>query len=256
MINIAINGIFGKMGQAVLEASNDFPQLKIVFGVDKFFNKNNAALPFPCYKNFKDIEAKIKADIVIDFSRPDALDDILEYCIKAKCNTVLATTGYSENQLKKISDASKDIAVFQSANMSIGINLLSKLINLAAKFLGEDYDVEIIEKHHNQKVDAPSGTALLLADSVSKAYPGGKTYIYDRHAKDDKRTKNEIGISSVRGGNIVGEHEIMFIGKDEVISFTHTATSRSILAAGALKAALFIKDKKCGKFDMDDMINN
>lgn len=248
MTNIIIYGAGGKMGKVVYDIAKNNAGIKIVGGIDKFADKTG--LPFPVFKSLREFDSNIKCDVVIDFSRPDALDDILEYCLKNKCGAVLCTTGYSEEQKQQIAAASKSVALFQSFNMSLGINLLSNLINQAAKFLGDDFDVEIIEKHHNQKVDAPSGTALLLADSLSCAYSGGKKYVYDRHLKTDKRDSKEIGISSVRGGNIVGEHEIMFIGRDEVISFTHRATSKDVFALGALRAAIFIKDKKCGKFDM------
>jgi len=257
MTNIIIYGVLGKMGKALLEAANENGEIKVVGGVDKFADDlNKTAFPFPVYKSLKEFDSKIKAEVVIDFSRPDALDDILEFCLKNNCGAVLATTGYSEIQNEQILSASKNIAVFQSYNMSLGVNLLSNLINQAAKFLGDDFDVEIIEKHHNQKVDAPSGTALLLADSVSKAYSCGKTHIYDRHSKTGKREKNEIGISSVRGGNIVGEHEVMFIGKDETITFTHRATSKEIFITGALRAAVYIKDKKRGKYNMNSLTGN
>lgn len=252
MTNVIICGAGGKMGKVVLEISKNNPDIKIAGGIDKFSDAKDFS--FPVFKSFS--ECNISCDVIIDFSRPEALGDILKFCLKNKCGAVLGTTGYTGEQKEQINDAAKNTAIFQSFNMSLGINLISNLINQAAKFLGDDFDVEIIEKHHNQKVDAPSGTALMLADSVSKAFDDKKEYIYGRHDFTTARSKKEIGISSVRGGNIVGEHEVLFIGRDETISFTHKAASKDIFALGAIRAAIFLKGKKSGKYSMTDIINN
>ena len=249
MTNIIICGAGGKMGKVVFDIAKNNQNVKIVGGVDKFSDAKNFAFPLFC--DFS--KCNVPFDVILDFSHPDALDDILNFCIKNKKGAVLATTGYNESQKQKIKDASLKISIFQSFNMSLGINLLSNLVNLAAKFLKEDFDIEIIEKHHNQKIDAPSGTALMLADSISDAFEGGLNHVYSRHEKSEKRSKKEIGISSVRGGNIVGEHEVMFIGRDETISFTHKAASKEIFALGALRAAIFLKDKKPGLYSMKDL---
>jgi len=251
MTNIIICGAGGKMGKVVFDIAKNNPNVKIAAGVDKFADPKNFS--FPLFSDF--FKCNVPHDVIVDFSHPDALDDILNFCIKNKSGVVLATTGYTEQQKQKIKTTSAKIAIFQSFNMSLGINLLCNLVNQAARFLKDDYDIEIIEKHHNQKIDAPSGTALMLADSVSNAFDGGLNHVYNRREKSEKRSKKEIGISSVRGGNIVGEHEIMFIGRDEIITFTHKAASKEIFALGALRAAIFLKDKKPGIYSMKDLTN-
>ena len=194
-------------------------------------------------------------DVVIDFSTAKAIDSLLDYCVKRKLPVVLCTTGLSEEQLKKVEEASKKIAILKSANMSLGINLLLKLLKDAAKVLAPaGYDIEIVERHHNQKLDAPSGTALALADSVNEALDNEYHYVYDRSQVRQKRDKKEIGISAVRGGTIVGNHEVIFAGTDEVIEFTHTAYSRSVFAKGAVEAGKYLAGKEAGMYDMGDVV--
>lgn len=196
-----------------------------------------------------------EADVLVDFSNSAALLHLLDYCTDKKFPCVLCTTGYSEDQLVQISHASETIPVFRSGNMSLGINLLIQLVKKASAVLGENFDVEIIEKHHNQKVDAPSGTALMLADAAASALPHESEYVYDRHSVRQKRSREEIGISSIRGGTIVGEHDVLFCGPDEVVELKHTATSRDVFANGALSAALFLAAVKApGMYSMDDVL--
>ena len=193
--------------------------------------------------------------MVVDFSNAGAVDALLDYCVEKKLPVVLCTTGLSEEQLNKVAEASKEIAVLKSANMSLGINLLLKLLQDAAKVLAPaGYDVEVVERHHNQKVDAPSGTALALADSVNEALNKEYHYVYDRSQVRQKREKKEIGISAVRGGTIVGEHEVIFAGTDEVVEFKHTAYSRSVFAKGAVEAGKFLAGKAPGMYDMGDVV--
>ena len=194
-------------------------------------------------------------DVVIDFSTAKAIDALLDYCVEKKLPVVLCTTGLSEEQLERVAEASKKIAILKSANMSLGINLLLKLLKDAAKVLAPaGYDIEIVERHHNQKLDAPSGTALALADSVNEALDNEYHYVYDRSQVRQKRDKKEIGISAVRGGTIVGNHEVIFAGTDEVIEFTHTAYSRSVFAKGAVEAGKYLAGKEAGMYDMGDVV--
>lgn len=194
-------------------------------------------------------------DVVIDFSTAKAVDGLLDYCVAKKLPLVLCTTGLSEEQLKKVEEASKEVAILKSANMSLGINLLLKLLKDAAKVLAPaGYDIEIVERHHNQKLDAPSGTALALADSINDELDNEYHYVYDRSQVRQKREKKEIGISAVRGGTIVGNHEVIFAGTDEVIEFTHTAYSRSVFAKGAVEAGKFLAGKAAGMYDMGDVV--
>ena len=208
------------------------------------------------YPVFDSIEkCDVDVDVVIDFSTAKAVDTLLDYCVEKKLPVVLCTTGLSEEQLKKVEEASKETAILKSANMSLGINLLLKLLKDAAKVLAPaGYDIEIVERHHNQKLDAPSGTALALADSVNDALDNEYHYVYDRSQVRQKRDKKEIGISAVRGGTIVGDHEVIFAGTDEVIEFTHTAYSRSVFAKGAVEAGKFLAGKPAGMYDMGDVV--
>jgi len=198
-----------------------------------------------------------EADAVIDFSNPASLKNLLDYCTARNIPCILCTTGYSDEQLVQISHASESIPVFRSGNMSLGINLLTGLIKKAASVLGENYDVEVVERHHRTKIDAPSGTALMLAEAAASSLPYESEYIYDRHSVRQKRAKNEIGISSIRGGTIVGEHEVIFAGTDEVIEFKHTAYSRDVFANGAIAAAVFLASIKTpGMYDMNDVLSS
>ena len=196
-----------------------------------------------------------EADAIIDFSNAAAVDGLLDYCVEKQVPVVLCTTGLSEEQLKKVEETSKKVAVLKSANMSLGVNMLLKLLQDAAKVLAPaGFDIEIVEKHHNQKVDAPSGTALAMADSINEALDNEYRYTYDRSQVREKREKKEIGISAVRGGTIVGEHEVIFAGEDEVIEFKHTAYSKAVFAKGAVEAGKFLKGKGAGLYDMSDVI--
>lgn len=221
----------------------------IVAGVDKF---NNNMTDFPVYESILDV--KEEADVVIDFSNPSLLDSLLEYGKTTKTALVIATTGYDDCQKKKIAEASKECPVFFTYNYSLGINLLATLAKKAAALLGDEFDIEIVEQHHNQKIDAPSGTALMLADAINEELDNHMKYEYDRHSKREKRTKNEIGMHSIRGGTIVGEHEIIFAGRDEIITLSHSARSKEVFAVGAVNAAVFMTGKEAGMYDMAELV--
>ena len=250
MVNVLICGIGGKMGQNVLALLQGDKDARAVGGVDVHAP---ALCPVPAFPSFDAVD--VQADVVIDFSSPALLGDILAYCEKTGAAAVLATTGYSPDDLAAIEKASKKIAVFKTANFSVGVNLLVKLVNEAAAFLGEKFDVEIVEKHHRLKVDAPSGTALMLADSVNKAFDGKKEYVYGRAGIVGKRGA-EIGLHAVRGGTIVGEHEVLFCGEDEEITLSHRAASKRVFAAGAVRAAKFVAGMPAGKYDMSDVLKS
>ncbi len=250
MTKILIWGIGGRMGKNILESIPSFENAVCVGGVDKF--ADSSQFPVPVFKCGADVD--VNADVIIDFSRPDALDEILEYALSRKAGIMLATTGYTQEQQAKIDEASKKIAVFQSSNMSLGINLLIELCKKAASFLGNNFEVEIIEQHHNQKVDSPSGTALSIANAINEEFDNSKEFVYGRHDKNCKRVNNEIGIHAVRGGTIVGKHDVLFIGKDEVITLKHEAQSRMVFAQGAIRAGLFLATKNTGKYSMKDLV--
>ena len=249
MVRAIMHGCNGKMGRMITEiVKND--AIEIVAGIDTYTGTAND------YPVFESIEAcDVEADVVIDFSNASAVDHLLDYCAKKKLPVVLCTTGLSEEQLRKVEETAEQTAVLKSANMSLGINLLLKLLQNAAKVLGPaGFDIELVERHHNQKVDAPSGTALALADSVNEALDNQYTYVFDRSQVRQKRGEKEIGISAVRGGTIVGDHEVIFAGADEVIEFKHTAYSKAVFGKGAVEAAKFLAGKKAGKYDMSDVI--
>ncbi len=245
-----MHGCNGKMGQVISKIVKEDAGAEIVAGVDAYLGIKNE------YPVFESIEkCDVEADAIIDFSNASAVDGLLDYCVEKQIPVVLCTTGLSEEQLQKVKAASEKVAVLKSANMSLGINLLMKLLQDAVKVLGTaGYDIEIVEKHHNQKVDAPSGTALALADSINDAMDDAYTYVYDRSQVRQKRDKKELGISAVRGGTIVGEHEVIFAGEDEVIEFKHTAYSKAVFGKGAVEAGKFLKGKKTGLYDMKDVI--
>lgn len=249
MINAILVGACGKMGNNISECAKTDNEINIVAGIDKINNGKE----YPIFSSFKDIN--VKADVIIDFSNVSLLDDILAYATENKIPVVIATTGYTEAQIEKIKSTSKIIPVFFTFNMSIGVNLLCSLAKKAASILGDGFDIEIIEKHHNQKLDAPSGTAIMLANAVNSVFDDKLNYEYDRHSKRNKRPKNEIGIHSVRGGTIVGEHDVIFAGRDEVITLSHSAASKEVFAVGSLRAAKFIADKSCGLYDMNSIMN-
>lgn len=250
MVRAIMHGCNGKMGRVITGLIRDDDAIEIVAGVDTYTGTAND------YPVFESIEAcDVEADVVIDFSNASAVDHLLDYCAKKKLPVVLCTTGLSEEQLRKVEETAEQTAVLKSANMSLGINLLLKLLQNAAKVLGPaGFDIELVERHHNQKVDAPSGTALALADSVNEALDNQYTYVFDRSQVRQKRGEKEIGISAVRGGTIVGDHEVIFAGADEVIEFKHTAYSKAVFGKGAVEAAKFLAGKKAGKYDMSDVI--
>ena len=250
MIKILMHGCNGRMGQMISGLVRDEEEMMIAAGVDTYQGVSNE------YPVFGSIDAcDDDVDVVIDFSNAAAADAVMEYCAKRQIPLVFCTTGLSEEQLQKLEDTAKQTAVLKSANMSLGINLLLKLLKDAAKVLAPaGYDIEIVEKHHNQKLDAPSGPALALADSINEAMDGSYVYTYDRSQVRRKREKKEIGISAVRGGTIVGEHEVLFAGLDEVIELKHTAYSRSVFGKGAVEAARFLAGKPAGMYDMSDVI--
>ena len=250
MTNVIMHGCNGRMGQMIAGLCEKDPDITIVAGVDTFTEKKN---DFPVFATIA--ECNVQADAVIDFSNAAAVDGLLDWCVENKVPVVLCSTGLSEEQLEKVKDASTKVAVLKSANMSLGINTLMDLLQKAVKvFAPAGFDVEIVEKHHNQKLDAPSGTAIALADSINEAMDGQYDYVYDRSDRRQKRDAKELGISAVRGGTIVGEHEVIFAGEDEVIEFKHTAYSRAVFGKGAVEAAKFLKGKEPGYYNMKDVI--
>ena len=252
MTKVIMHGCNGKMGQTITAMCKEDPEIEIVAGVDLYDGIKN---DYPVFSNISLCD--VKADAVIDFSNANAVDDLLVYCVDKQIPVVLCTTGMSEAQIGKAKEASEHVAVLRSANMSLGINMLLELLKKAAVTLAPaGFDMEIVEKHHNQKLDAPSGTALALADSMNEALGEKYNYIYDRSKERRKREKYEIGISAVRGGNIVGEHEVIFAGQDEVIEFKHTAYSKAVFAKGAVQAAKFLKGRPAGLYDMSDVIRD
>lgn len=249
MTNILLNGCNGKMGRVITDLVTSKENARIVAGIDLNPVQN---YDFPVFSAAS--ECTVSSDVIIDFSHPSALELLLKYALSTKTPIVVATTGLSSAQVETLRKASAQIPVFYSANMAIGICLLKDLVKKAALFLGNDFDIEIVERHHNQKLDAPSGTALAIADAINSVNTDKYQYIYDRHSKSAKRNKHEIGISAVRGGNIVGDHEVIFAGNNEVLEINHYAMSRNIFADGAVRAALFMKSKEPGFYDMNSLI--
>ncbi|MBW9156598.1 4-hydroxy-tetrahydrodipicolinate reductase [Clostridium tagluense] len=248
MIRMLLNGCNGKMGKVISEMAKASTNISIVAGIDK----NSSGLTYPCYNHINECEDEI--DVILDFSRPDALDALCQYSKAKNIPIVFCTTGYTEKQLSKIYSLSEDIAVFHSANMSIGINIINNMLRSISNMLYKDFDIEIIEKHHNQKVDAPSGTALLLANTIKDSIEEETIFNNGRNGLH-KRERNEIGIHAIRGGNIIGDHEIIFAGKGECIEIKHTAISREVFAIGALKACEYLYKKEKGLYNMDDVVN-
>ena len=249
MTDIILSGCCGVMGKNIAECISKKDDCRIVAGIDIVTQENS---PFPIYKNADNFTGK--ADVIIDFSHPSALESLLGYAVRTGTPAVISTTGLSQEQIELIHKAATKVPVFFSANMSLGVSLISELAQKAVKVLGDDFDIEIIEKHHNQKIDAPSGTALMLADAVNKAADDAYYYEYNRQAKREKRNKKEIGIHAVRGGTIVGEHDVIFAGQDEIITISHSARSKQIFAVGSVNAALFIKNLKPGLYTMKDLV--
>ena len=242
MIKMIMHGCNGKMGQVITDICKEDSEIEIVAGVDPYSGVKN---DYPVFANIG--ECNVDADVVVDFAAAAAVDGLLDYCMKHKMPVVLCTTGLSQEQLARVEEASRQTAVLKSANMSLGINMLMDLLQKAARILAPaGFDMEIVEKHHNQKIDAPSGTALALADSINEAFDNAYAYKYDRTPERKKREKYEIGIQAVRGGSIVGEHEVIFAGTDEVIELKHTAYSKAVFAKGAVEAAKFLAGRSAG----------
>jgi len=250
MTKVILCGANGRMGRVIAEIIEDRADMVIVAGVDK---QPDQAI-FPVYPHIGQVEEE--ADCVIDFSHPSLLEELLEYAVEKNLSVVLCATGYSEEQLARVETASKQIPVFRSANMSLGVNLLIDLAKKAANVLGSDFDIEIVEKHHNQKIDAPSGTAYMIADAINEERDNRHHCVYDRQSRREKRDPSEIGIHAVRGGTIVGEHEVIFAGRDESISIRHAITSREVFAVGAVNAAGFLAGKPAGLYQMKDLIGD
>lgn len=249
MLRIILHGCNGAMGQVITQLAAEDSEVEIVAGIDRNDRENT----YPVFTSCGACD--IEADVIIDFSIAPAVDGILAYAVEKKLPLVLCTTGMSEQQLTAVGEASQVIPVLRSANMSLGVNTVFKLAAIAAQILGESgYDIEIVEKHHHRKMDAPSGTALAIADAINQAMDGRYHYKLDRSAERAKRSENEIGIQAVRGGTIVGEHEVLYCGPDEVIEIKHTAYSRAIFGKGALQAACYLKGKTPGMYQMSDVI--
>lgn len=247
-MKVIINGYSGTMGQVLTKCILADEELELVAGVSPVHHDPNDQ--FSTYSSFA--EVKEEADVVIDFSNPLALDGILEYCLNTKTPVVLATTGYNDEEMAKIHEAAKQIPVFLSFNMSLGVNILLKLVKEAAKNL-DGFDIEIIEKHHNKKVDAPSGTAVMIANAVKEVREQSE-FIYGRHGRTGKRQENEVGIHAIRGGTIVGEHSAIFAGNDEILEINHSARSKNVFAEGSIAAAKYLVNQDPGFYNMDDML--
>lgn len=238
------------MGQVITRLAEQYSDLKIAAGYDITDNGKNT---YPVFTDLR--KCTLHPDVIIDFSNPAALEGLIDYSVKNRIPAVIATTGLSRAQIRLLEKASQSVPIFFSANMSLGINLLIDLVKKAARLLEQNYDIEIIEKHHNQKLDAPSGTALAIADSINSVLEQKQEYVYDRHSRRKKRSKTEIGIHAVRGGTIVGEHSVIFAGNDEIIEIKHSAMSKEIFGTGALRAARFLYGKDPGMYDMNDLIS-
>ncbi|MBO4876636.1 MAG: 4-hydroxy-tetrahydrodipicolinate reductase [Ruminococcus sp.] len=249
MTNIAICGANGKMGKNIYNCIKEREDCKAVAGVDIYTEQ---------YADFPIVETPaqlpVKPDVIIDFSNPALLDGLLDYCLSTGTPLVIGSTGYSDEQIAQIKKAAGQIPVFFTFNMSIGINLLVNLAKKAAAVLGDQFDIEIVEKHHNQKIDAPSGTAIMLANAINETLDNSKHYVYDRHSRRQKREKSEIGMHAIRGGTIVGEHDVIFAGQDEVITLSHSAASKMVFAEGAVNAAVYLKDRAPGLYDMQMLV--
>ena len=247
MLRVIISGYSGSMGKVLTKCANEDSELEIICGA----SKDDLDVPFKTYHKMSEVEES--ADVIIDFSHHSTIDDTLSYAIKTKTPIVIATTGFNDEELTKIKKASNIIPIFHSSNMSLGVNVLVKLVKEAAKSLN-GFDIEIIEKHHNKKLDAPSGTAVMIANGVKEVLPDSE-YIYGRHGRSDKRSSNEIGIHAIRGGTIVGEHTTIFAGHDEVVEIKHSAQSKDIFAKGAIAAAKFLVKQEAGYYNMNNMLN-
>lgn len=250
MVKIIMRGCNGKMGQVITDLVREDEEAVIVAGIDRYDNRENG---YPVYQTLE--ECDIEADVLIDFSSVHGLEELMATAVQRKLPVVMCTTGLSKEQIACVENSSKQIPVLRSANMSMGVNTVMKVLKAVTKVLADaNFDIEIVERHHNQKVDAPSGTALALADVIQGALDEEYEYVYDRSQKREKRSKKEIGISAVRGGTIVGEHEVIFAGTDEVIEIKHTAYSKAIFAKGAIQGAKYLAGQKPGMYDMSHVI--
>lgn len=247
MTKIILSGCLGRMGKAITEIVKNTDDAQIVCG----FDIASGECGYPVYNSYENVD--VEADVVIDFSHPSNFENILNFAKSKKLPIVMATTGLSDDQRKELKSASAEIPVFFSANMSLGINLLIKLAQMATKVLERDFDIEIVEKHHNKKIDAPSGTALAIADAIDNVMTDSANYVYERQSVRKQREKSDIGIHAIRGGTIVGEHDVIFAGPDEVITLSHHAASREVFAQGAVKAAIFMNGKPNGFYTMNDL---
>lgn len=249
MTKIVICGANGKMGHTVASCIEAREDCKVIAGIDSYTK---------VYSDFPIVETPAelteKPDVIIDFSNPSSLDELLEYAFTNNVALVLATTGYSDEQIDKIKAAAEQIPVFFTFNMSLGINLLVQLAKTAVSVLGDQFDIEVVEKHHNLKIDAPSGTAIMIANAINETRDNKYHYVYDRHARRMKREKTEIGMHAIRGGTIVGEHDVIFAGRDEVITLSHSAQSKGVFAVGAVNAAVFVAGKEPGLYDMQQLV--
>ncbi len=248
MIKILLVGCNGKMGQMISSIANTMDNVAICAGIDR---NTETHFNYNIYENINDVKEQV--DVILDFSRPETLDSIVQYAINNTCPAIFCTTGYSKEQIEKIKSLQSSIPVFFSANMSIGVNIVNNILKSISDILYDDFDIEIIEKHHNQKVDAPSGTALLLANTIKNSIDQDTSIVYGREGIK-KRAHNEIAVHAIRGGNIIGDHEVIFAGKGEVIEIKHSALSREVFAIGALKACIFMKGKENGFYSMEDIV--
>jgi 4-hydroxy-tetrahydrodipicolinate reductase len=248
-MRILLSGACGRMGRTVAELCRE-RDITVAAGVDVSACADE--LGFPVYPSFDAVN--VKADVIVDFTRPEMLPELIDYALREKLPAVIATTGFNPADMKRIKDAAQFIPIFQSANMSLGINLLKSLIRQAAVVLGESFDVEIVERHHNRKIDAPSGTALMLFDELNKCYPGGREMVPGRESRTQARDHREIGVHAIRGGTLAGTHEVGFYGSGETLTIIHDAQNRTVFAQGAIAAAAFLKDKPAGYYAMDDLI--
>ncbi len=251
MIRLALNGAGGRMCRTIYKTLIGSTDFDIVYGVDPYPADD---LPYPVYRTFGD--CVLEADVIIDFSKADSLDEVLSYAVAHKTRLVIATTGHNKEQIKRINYAAKQIPIFYASNMSLGVNLLANLSKEAMKFLGEGYDVEIVETHHNQKLDAPSGTAITLANAINSVRENSLQAKYGRHEKEHRRDKNEIGIHAVRGGTVVGKHDVMFLGAGEQVKLSHEAESKEVFVRGALRASSFLIGKSAGLYDMNSILGD
>lgn len=250
MTKMIMHGCNGRMGHVIIDLVKEDKDIEVVAGVDAY---GESSYDFPVFKSLE--ECNVAADVIVDFSNASAAEGLLAYCEKTSTPVVLCSTGLSEDQLLKVKATSKKVAVLKSANMSVGVNALMKVLKeVSPLFAAAGFDIEIVEKHHNQKLDAPSGTAIALADSINNSLGNEYEYVYDRSTRREKRPEKEIGISAVRGGTIVGDHDVIFAGHDEVVTLSHRAYSRAIFGKGAIEAAKFLAGKPAGMYDMSDVL--